>query len=1166
MAHIQQNLNYKAARSTRLLNNHIKDNFGQQRPVVLFGFKVSQGAPSTNNVTLGKGAILTHDGQKIFAYDAIVDTLSLPLSTVPSSDLEMYVVVMKHKYAADTSTNEPLFSIVQVQDWMPRDIEPIKDIREINIINGSVNENSPTLYHSTFNTITEGYNVGGFSDLVYGEDDVLGHDQTPIAKFVINRALLPGSNIVDGSGNWSAGVSVFQYKNPFEQLVEQLGINFFEPANAGTSLSMSEYERWQDTTIDNGENTPFSGSMIKDTVGSTPVNHDYNWPGFYNLNEHRTPVNNPLYGFYSADGTFNRALYQYASFLDDGHSFKWNLQRLSEILRALESVIGGHPETSITRYYQSIAPKDIAEDVSGSSIPCNYNISDSECFIIRNGSVGWYKPPIGDSSTYAITNDFDNLGTFSLGDNHHTAIAMLDRAMSYLWKNRLGLEATTAGFGLDRLELRTFSMNASSTSFDREHWNVTSISGDVGQYSTLKAAIQNIINNKLHRHDGYADGWIHFGTDTASSQSFSKVSKDFYDANSYGIWFDPVYYTLAETTPLHMSNGAVVVKAITYQGDIGVDQAFGGVEFAGNDIAKFSVRYPSVVSISSINSLGQLYRGSGETNEFNRSTKTGYEFLNLSSRKMYDVAVVYTPGPAPTNGTLCTITYESPFLNQFDPNRFRGTVSATVFSNQTSFGKSVVKLVLNDAITMYPIETMVGFGGFSQPIAYDLRFTTPWNLLSLTKYDKESQNISGYSIGMSTITFSNGYSIAIGESFNYNTYESARDFVGYTGNVNIVDSRGGAVSNKLVSDLLSGNPYNNSILPYHFSDWIVVGDGDPKELSRKYNAIKGSIIGDFIQLKGETLVLDFDEIILKSKRTMVPSGSSIRVGGEIKVLNGGKIDALDAGSLIVYNNNLNEIGEQIAFSSLALKSQTTSAIVPLPNSWGRSVSTLTVTPIYGNSNMLSGSLYDTYEGSTQFDSGNWINIISGKSLTTYQSDRYGRDSFQAAAQYQTETASPITIPSINLTQSIGMVGAVIDINVLGGFDRVFTYNKFRSKYFKNLVTESRYTSKVLEFKLSIGAFDFIKTITQSYENPDQRIEVVFGSFAGNYGIGGASSVDFNTTTLNSLVGALRSFSISTTDNSLLSIRRPAGVAIQNFGSEYFSDILIPSFDIRYTIV
>ena len=290
-------MQYKAARSTRLLNNHLKDHFGQQRSVVLYGFKVLPGAGS-NRIKITGGAVFTHYGQKIVAYDETV--VDMPIGASTAGAFTMYAVVMKHNYVADTSVNEPTFEIITMKDWLPKDVSPVKDIREVNPITGAISTNAPTLEHSLINTITEGLNVGGFDDLVYGQDDgIIGYDQIILAKIIVKN----GTPIVD-SNAFGPNCAVYQYVNPFEQLIDYLGVNIFEPAARDTDgKSLIEKERWNQTIESGYEQNEFAGVTF--SAGTVTANHDYLKPGHYNTGsgEDRTPTNSPLYGFNSvSDG------------------------------------------------------------------------------------------------------------------------------------------------------------------------------------------------------------------------------------------------------------------------------------------------------------------------------------------------------------------------------------------------------------------------------------------------------------------------------------------------------------------------------------------------------------------------------------------------------------------------------------------------------------------------------------------------------------------------------------------------------------------------------------------------------------------------------------------------------------------------------------------------
>lgn len=1169
--HIQQDMQYRAARSTRLLNNHIKDQFGQQKPVVLFGFNVEPSASTGYNSTvkIGPGAILTHNGQKVFAYDASVAEVDAGNLSTANGSAQMYVVYMKHDYVADTSINNPEFKIKLIKDWLPRDTAPVKDIREINIITGGTTENSATLEHSTFSMTGEGYGVGGFDALVAGDaSPILGYNEIPIAKIIVNVDVQGISIGLCNSTSWNNGVAVYQYKNPFEQLADYLGVNYFEPANTDDNGNVTTNERWFDTSVETVGNNPFNTYSLVGSAsagGTITATHDYNKAGYFDTtNEDRLPTGQPLFGFFeTAAGDASR--YRYASFLDDKHSFKWNMQRLSEILRAVESMVGSHPEYGLTRTLENKAPKDIATDVATNAIRCDYSVNDSECFVVKSGSVGWYKPDIGDGTAWAGAHDYDGKGTTSLGDNHHTAISMLDKAIAYLWKNRLGLDGATDTTGINKGALRVFSLSASSLSFDREHWNVTSISGDVGQYSTLKSAMQNMVDNKLHRHDGYADGWIHFGTDTTSTQPFSKVSKDFYDANSYGIWFDASQYAASSLSPIHISSQAFVTKATTYDPGLLTTMSFGSVEFAGASVSQFSVLYPDTMTLAVITPNGATNFSCISSSEFNRSTKTGYEFLNLSTRKMYDVSVLSDQIiPYPVNGEGFTITYTSELLNSVNPGSFIGTITGTVLRSNNTGAKTVSYLMLNDPMQIYPSETIVGPGGFSTGLQYNSRFVTPWNLLAITKYDKNTQNLGSpaMSIGIATITFASsvfrpgGTSISIGNSTSYNTYESLRDYTDYSGNVNVVDSKSGIVSNKFVSDMLTNSPSNRSVMPYHFNDWITIDDGDPTVLARNYNAQTGDIIGERIRLRGKTIIIECDELQLKSAQIKVPNGSTLDVSGLLKLESTGTIDATETGSQILYAGNLIDSGQKTMFDVDSIYTYG----VQGPAKGGlyneENITTYTVAPIfYSNPSAIANTSKAAYEGGPNFDSTAVWNVIApAKSTRVTGFQKFGR-SYETTIYSPVLTPSPITIDKLGAGTRITFFKLSGEITILRE-PQSFDFASSRNSIF-SMLNLGGYTADKLGIKLAIAGVDLIYTATINSKTEKTFIDIYMGNYLSTtYSL--ASS--YNLSEMNSLNAYFASYNWAGNDASIISFCKPS-----TGSPSQYTDVVLTGLKITYAV-
>ena len=495
MSGIQDNLRYRAQRSTRLLNNHNKDEFGQQRGVVLFGFQPSPGPANSNIVRLGPGSVYTHNGQRIFVYSDITEVNIANASAFATEGVQEFIVVMQHNYAADTSINQPVFKAVCSNGWVPPNSAPVKDIKKMNIISGFVNSESDTLFHSKFNSIEGGTN---FDSTIYDTEDkdnrAVGFDEIPLVKIIIDQ--LNHTNLVDGSGNFNTGVGIYTYTNPLVQLQDYLGFDYFEPTAQGISISLSDRERFNRTTINYTDNEPMISYTLND--GTNDVSHNYNNYGAYLSSAGYDPVNQPLYGYFYNDSGDSR--YKYSSYLDDGHSIRWNMQKLSESVRVLESKVGSRGSESLTSYTMNRAPQTIADDINSNNIPLTYGYN----FILKDGNVGWFKP-----TTDASDSTFDpaSLSTESLADNHHTAIAMLDRGVGYISKYRLGLYGQVTGDGMDR----DFLWNQDVP--DGEAWSNTSLTAGNLDGRTFKSIIIDRTRYDLNRSGDYIYGHIHVGTD-----------------------------------------------------------------------------------------------------------------------------------------------------------------------------------------------------------------------------------------------------------------------------------------------------------------------------------------------------------------------------------------------------------------------------------------------------------------------------------------------------------------------------------------------------------------------------------------------------------------------------------------------------------------------------
>lgn len=934
MAGIQKNMQYKASRSTRLLNNLVKDDYGQQRQIVCFGFQVTAGAANSNQVNIGSGAIYNQNGQKIFAYDdisAVIDVI--PSAYTPESQVEMYVICLKHSYAADTSINEPTFESVRVADWLPRNVEPVKDIREMNIVSGFISDSSPRLKHSTFNPV-EGFNVGQFNNLVYGENDILGYDQTPLCKIIINWDTVVSGNIVGATGAFDTGVGVYNYKNPWEQLRDYTGVDFFEPTQEDSSRNDTYYlERWNDNIVNISTNTPFAGVNIINSDGNV-IDHNYNDLGRYQTTqEARTPTNNPLYGYFS--NIDNSARYRYSSYLDDGHSIKWNLQRISETVRAIESKVGGHPSRPLTSTYQATAPKSIATDISNNAISQVYDTRGN--YILRNGGVGWYKPAVGDG--YTPTNDYDSLGTTTLADDHHTALTFLDRSIGYIYNNRLGLTGILSD-ELRRQDVYSYNINLSSTSFDRESWNVTSLSGDPGQGSTFKEYAQHIIDEKLHRDGGYADGWVHFGTDTSQDRQHAGSFNNYYSVNGINKWFDvqisqsSYFSDDLKQTPLHIGNEGIYVQKFY---DATNDQIWPDVYDHGIQIGPAreantygsGVLYPDWIRVQTpLENAALEYRTTSISgNAYNRSSIVGGEALNLSAKKRFDAEIILDNNLQafqPPNGTVCTVTWAT------NDASITGYIGGTIVDTRTPFNKDTrVALRLNKSLNLIDMRDLLVdiLTNVDLFYAQPNRFTSSWNGIEYW-----NSALSGYLgddyIGLTTISFyiptTAPYYFNKKIQFNVNEFNFTNSV--YDGQVNVVDR----ISGDPVFNMPArkGSPYAaiKSNIPMWVPDWITVGEVPPSKIYSQVTPLKGGIIGDHPQIVGNSVSMSANESIefnsnkirIKAgSKLIIEDGAELIINGTTKVNNGGFVKLLNGAELIAESGS--EIKHQDGSNSYHFK-------------------------------------------------------------------------------------------------------------------------------------------------------------------------------------------------------------------------------------------------------
>ncbi|GAF70618.1 unnamed protein product, partial [marine sediment metagenome] len=361
------------------------------------------------------------------------------------------------------------------------------------------------------------------------------------------------------------------------------------------------------------------------------------------------PVTNPLYGFHEADGVTGEAQYKPASYLDDTHSIKWNMQRLSETVRALDSKIGSHPNGILSSTFQAISPKAIAEKTSDHSIENKYNNFSTDDFVIKSGNVGWFQPNVGDIDQ-TRTDDYGSYGTTTLGDSHHTALIMLDRTLDYIYTDRLGLTGNSYSASLSRNDI--YDLNKTGFVADQELWLNTSLSGGDTNRRTFKDVTSLGLSNKLHRDNGYVTTWLHFGTDTSYERKYSPELSEASWTGLFSASGDANYYT-----PVHIGSEGVIVQ--TTQGG----QQWG--LFAGMDQTAYY-------------SYGIMYETYGD--RYQRSSILGGKALNLSSRQHTDVLLSVSGSPSLVIGDIGK-EIEINYKNAGPANTISGTITSVVNNN-----------------------------------------------------------------------------------------------------------------------------------------------------------------------------------------------------------------------------------------------------------------------------------------------------------------------------------------------------------------------------------------------------------------------------------------------------------------------------------------------------
>jgi hypothetical protein len=143
MAGMKQTFKYRDPRETRLLNQASKDQYGRQRNHVLYGFDWKANGSNRNQILLGRGAIYTQDGVKIFFDDTI--SFSIPvidpgqgLTGGPAGIIDFpypknIIVGIQHNFVASSTAQEAKIVLIEVRASQ-KDQEPAYYIREIDTI------------------------------------------------------------------------------------------------------------------------------------------------------------------------------------------------------------------------------------------------------------------------------------------------------------------------------------------------------------------------------------------------------------------------------------------------------------------------------------------------------------------------------------------------------------------------------------------------------------------------------------------------------------------------------------------------------------------------------------------------------------------------------------------------------------------------------------------------------------------------------------------------------------------------------------------------------------------------------------------------------------------------------------------------------------------------
>jgi hypothetical protein len=361
---------------------------------------------------------------------------------------------------------------------------------------------------------------------------------------------------------------------------------------------------------------------------------------------------------------------------------------------------------------------------------------------------------------------------------------------------------------------------------------------------------------------------IHFGTSSDQDRASAKTLTDF--EAFYGIpeWlqYNGEKSSACSISPLHISANGVfaqkydshnikygpgVYDYVEYQSNFGVSA------FMSETIAdKAGVHYADAITISAFID-GQDRTGTYSGGLLARSTMIGGECLNLTTKSYYDVEVLSDGSFTGGAGSVCTITWNSPYGTSQSIPGTAGLITATIVSSGVVNSICYTKLRISDYVDVLPIDVL---NPSSDPRSYVINqqsYCSPWNLLPVSQVIYSADSIAGYSIGMSTITFSDLTDASI--FANSNEFSPSVD--NYSDNINTVDRFDGKTMVSLPTKKGAVGFKARFKSPMQVDDFIWLG-GDYPSLGK--GASRGSIAGPVVDIVSNSTLIKSDIITISS--------------------------------------------------------------------------------------------------------------------------------------------------------------------------------------------------------------------------------------------------------------------------------------------------------------